>query len=82
MAVGSAGEAANGKGVRGSKAAQMHVTALQRRTHVKYDLNNILDSRHPAPGDAEGIFFIYIFGMSFTAVARRIFFVGSLPLWH
>jgi hypothetical protein len=45
MAVGSAGEAANGKGVRGSKAAQMHVTALQRRTHVKYDLNNILDSR-------------------------------------
>ena len=41
MAVGSAGEAANGKGVRGSKAAQMHVTALQRRTHVKYDLNII-----------------------------------------
>lgn len=76
MAVGSAGEAANGKGVRGSKAAQMHVTALQRRTHVKYDLNNILDSRGYA------LFFIYIFWMSFTAVARRIFFVGSLPLWH
>lgn len=81
MAVGSAGEAANGKGVRGSKAAQMHVTALQRRTHVKYDLNNILDSRAPPGGDT-ALFFIYIFWMSFTAVARRIFFVGSLPLWH
>jgi hypothetical protein len=60
MAVGSAGEAANGKGVRGSKAAQMHVTALQRRTHVKYDLNNILDSRHP--GTRRGYFLFIFFG--------------------